>query len=320
MTPSTSAGQSRNRTVPFAADHPVAAFLIIVFVIAYPVMGLIALAAHRMIPGAAVLTRLPIPADEVAGLLLTLGALLPAAVFVTWTADGRPGVLTLLHRIARWRFSLLWWSLVVTSLPLLTVGLGLLLGDAPRPVDPLSLLRRQLPLLLTNLLLVNLWEETAWAGVLQTRLEQRHNLFLAAALTAIPFGFAHWPLAWLEPTATTTSVLLALPAYLLLGLLVRPLFGLTLRGTGNSLLAVALTHSVLNRTQNPNGVAAQVLDGHLYQLGVLVALLALTGLLTVGLRHKLSRSYRDHLDGVEYHQLRMPRPDREPEPRLQRAR
>ena len=89
MTAFTSAGQSRNHRAPFAADHPVAAFLIIVFVIAYPVMGLIALATHRMIPGAAVLTRFPIPADEVAGLLLTLGALLPAAVFVGGDCLGR---------------------------------------------------------------------------------------------------------------------------------------------------------------------------------------------------------------------------------------
>lgn len=281
-----------------AARHPVAGFLIIVFAIAYPVMGLIALAIHDVIPGAALLDRLPVPPDEVAGLLLTLGALVPAALYVTWAAEGRPGLISLLHRITRWRFGLRWWLVVVVALPSLTVGLGLLLGDSLRPVEPLTVLSDQLPLLLINLVLVNLWEETAWAGVMQTGLEHRHNLFVAAVVTAIPFGLAHWPMAWIEPTATPTSVLFAPLAYIVLGLLVRPLFGLTLRGTGNSLLAVAVTHSIVNRTQNPNGIAADLLDGQGYQLGFVIALLVLTGLLAICLRHRLSPTHRPGLDAV----------------------
>jgi hypothetical protein len=35
----------------FVARHPVTAFLIMAFAIAYPVMALIALAVHRVIPG-----------------------------------------------------------------------------------------------------------------------------------------------------------------------------------------------------------------------------------------------------------------------------
>jgi membrane protease YdiL (CAAX protease family) len=38
---------------------------------------------------------------------------------------------------------------------------------------------------LSGHLLINLWEEAAWAGFLQTRLERRHNFFLAALLTGI---------------------------------------------------------------------------------------------------------------------------------------
>jgi membrane protease YdiL (CAAX protease family) len=269
--------------------------LIITFTIAYPVMGLIALAVHGHIPGNALLRLLPIPPDELAGLLLTLGALLPAALYVTWASDGRRGVIELVRRITHWRFGWRWWLLILTGLPTLTIAFGLVLGDAPHDVDPLALLQ-QLPLLLINLLLVNLWEESAWAGFLQTRLERRHNLVLAAALTALPFGLAHWPLSWLDPAPSTTSVLLALPSYLILGLLVRPLFGLTLRAAGNSVLAVAVTHSVFNRTQNPNGIAAEVLTGQGYRLGVLAALLVLTGLVAVLARDRLGRSYRHHLD------------------------
>ena len=41
----------------------------------------------------------------------------------------------------------------------------------------------------------------------------------------------------------------------LLGLIFRPVIGVFLRGTGGSVLLVALLHSVFNRTNNDNGVA-----------------------------------------------------------------
>ena len=39
-----------------------------------------------------------------------------------------------------------------------------------------------------------MWEETAWAGVVQTRLEHHHGLAKAALLTAVPFALFHMPL------------------------------------------------------------------------------------------------------------------------------
>ncbi|HEU5483955.1 MAG TPA: CPBP family intramembrane glutamic endopeptidase [Microlunatus sp.] len=300
-----SSPRRRLRTIcELVADHPTAGFLISTFAVSYPVMGLIALAAHGVIPGSRILAALPIPPDEFAGLLLTLGALLPAALFVTWAVDGRDGVVGLLRRVTRWRFGWGWWLLILSALPVLTVAFGVLLGDSRTSVDPVATLLRQLPLLLINLLLVNLWEEAAWTGVLQTRLERRHNLFVAAAVTAVPFGFVHWPLSWLEPAPSTIPVLVALPSYVLMGLFVRPLFGLIHRGTGGSVLAVAVTHSIVNRTQNPNGLAAELLDGQLYQLGIVLALLVLTGTLALAMRHRLGRTGRDQLDGTTRHHRR----------------
>ena len=209
----------------FATRHPIAAFLTLFFLIAYPLMSLIALAALGLMPGGGLLARLPVAPDEVAGLVLTMGALFPAALYVTWATEGRSGVKRLIRRTVRWRFGLRWWLVILTALPLLTVAAGLLLGDSLRSVEPVRLLLHQVPLLLVNLLLVNLWEESAWAGFLQTRLERRHNVFTAALLTAVPFGFAHWPLALFDPTVSVGSVLVALPGYLLLGALVRPLLG-----------------------------------------------------------------------------------------------
>jgi membrane protease YdiL (CAAX protease family) len=277
-------------------QHPITAFLIMAFAIAYPVMGLVALAVHRVIPGGPLLDRLPFPPDEIAGLMLTMLALLPSALFVTWTADGRPGIVRLFRRIARWRFGIGWWLAVLAGLPALTVASTLILGGSLESIDPVGVIWSQLRLLLINFILVNLWEETAWAGVMQTRLERRYNIFAAAALTALPFGFIHLPLAFLSEISVA-SVLISLAAYILLGLFLRPLIGIVLRGSRDSLLAAGLMHSVFNRTNNDNGIAAALLNGQLYRLGILIAMVVLTTVLALlAGRRRLTKAYRLELD------------------------
>jgi membrane protease YdiL (CAAX protease family) len=280
----------------FVARRPVTAFLIMAFAIAYPVMSLAALAVHRVIPGGPLLDRLPVPPDETVGLTLTMFALLPSALYVTWAADGRPGVVSLFKRIARWRFGVAWWLAVLAGLPVLTVVATLILGGSLESIDPVGLFWDQLRLLLINFILVNLWEETAWAGVMQTRLERRHNIFVAAVLTAIPFGFIHLPLAFLSEI-TIASVLISLAAYIVLGLFLRPLVGVVLRGSRDSLLAAGLMHSVFNRTNNDNGIAASLLNGELYRLGILIAVVVfIAALALLAGRRRLSRAYRLELD------------------------
>jgi membrane protease YdiL (CAAX protease family) len=280
----------------FVRQHPITAFLIMAFAIAYPVMGLVALAVHRVIPGGPLLDRLPFPPDEIAGLMLTMLALLPSALFVTWTADGRPGIVRLFRRIARWRFGIGWWLAVLAGLPALTVASTLILGGSLESIDPVGVIWSQLRLLLINFILVNLWEETAWAGVMQTRLERRYNIFAAAALTALPFGFIHLPLAFLSEISVA-SVLISLAAYILLGLFLRPLIGIVLRGSRDSVLAAGLMHSVFNRTNNDNGIAAALLNGELYRLGILIAVVVLIAVLAqLAGRRRLTKAYRLELD------------------------
>jgi membrane protease YdiL (CAAX protease family) len=281
----------------FVARRPVTAFLIMAFAIAYPVMSLVALAVHRVIPGGSLLDRLPFPPDEITGLLLTIFALLPSALFVTWAADGRPGIVSLFQRIVRWRFGVAWWLAVLVGLPVLTVVFTLIFGGSLESIDPSKLFWDQLRLLLINFILVNLWEESAWAGLMQTRLEHRHNVFVAAILTALPFGFIHLPLAFLSEI-TIASVLISLAAFILLGLFLRPLVGVVLRGSRDSLLAAGLMHSVFNRTNNDNGIAASLLNGELYRLGILMAVVVLIAALALlAGRRRLSRAYRLELDG-----------------------
>ena len=50
---------------------------------------------------------------------------------------------------------------MLLGLPILTVGLALLLGDALRPVDATSLIVSQLRFLVVNFVVINIWEEAA---------------------------------------------------------------------------------------------------------------------------------------------------------------
>ena len=86
---------------------------------------------------------------------------------------------------------------------------------------------------------------------------------------------------------------------LVLGLIVRPLFGMVLRGARNSLLLVALTHTFFNRSNNSDGIAADILSGDNRPIAALLAALIVTILLGVVLRKRLSRSYRRELDDAE---------------------
>jgi CAAX prenyl protease-like protein len=134
----------------------------------------------------------------------------------------------------RWRVSFGWWLLVLTGLTVLTVGLAVLMGDSLRwPVDPVGFLVSQVLLLAINFLVTNLWEEAAWAGFVQTRWERRHNLLVASLLTAVIFALGHLPLALFDDV-TVASLAVSFLLYLTLGVLVRPLFALVLRGAACS--------------------------------------------------------------------------------------
>ncbi|WP_222269549.1 CPBP family glutamic-type intramembrane protease [Modestobacter marinus] len=236
------------------ARHPLTAFLVLTFGLAYPLVALPVLAAHGVLPGASLFSALHVAPDEVAGLLLTI-SLGTAAVTVTWAVDGAPGLRRLARRVVRWRVGWGWWLAALAGLPTAGLTLAVLVGDELRPVQPVGFLTGQVLALAVNLLLVNLWEEAAWSGVVQTRLEHRHGLLVAALLTAVPFALVHWPLA-LFGDPTVGSVAAALVAYLVLGALFRPMLAVFLRGGRGSVLLVAVLHSVFNRTNNGDGVLA----------------------------------------------------------------
>ena len=118
-------------------------------------------------------------------------------------------------------------------------------------------------------------EKTAWSGVVQSRLQRRHGIVIAAVLTAIPFVLAHLPLHFIGDF-TPGSLLTALMSLLIVCTLVRLMIGVFLRGTHGSILAVALLHTMFNRSNNDEGLVAALLEGDGRKLAGLLAVLILT--------------------------------------------
>ncbi len=235
-----------------ALRRPLTAFLVVVLPVGWVLLSIPALMTHGLLPGS-------VPGPLFA-LALTLLVMLPTALWVTSVTDGRAGVRSLLARAVRWRFGPGWWLVVLLALPVVTVAVGAALGRSVRTADLGALLLDEVLALVIAVVVINLWEETVWAGFFQSRLERRHGLAAAALLTALPFAAVHLPLLFWEDVSTSTVLVglffLAVPAPLL-----RLLIGVTMRGVGGSVLAVGILHASWNAASGEDGVADDLLSG-----------------------------------------------------------
>ncbi|WP_138758026.1 CPBP family intramembrane glutamic endopeptidase [Modestobacter altitudinis] len=246
------------RTTPpgfrgWVARRPLTAFLVLVFGLGWPLVSVPALADHGVLPGGEV-------PEEPFTLALTLLVMLPAALWVTAVADGRPAVRVLLRRALRWRFSPGWWAAVVLALPLLTLGLGVLGGRSLDTGDLAGALAGAVVSIITAVVLVHLWEETVWAGFFQGRLEPRYGYLPAAAMTAVPFAAIHLPLQFIGDSSAG-ELLTAVGALLVFGLVMRLMVGVTVHGAAGSLLAAGVVHAVFNASNNSGDLADELLSG-----------------------------------------------------------
>lgn len=278
--PSTGAA-SRRGLGRVAARRPITVFLALVFGIGWPVEAIAVLSDHGMLP----VGKLPV---EVFALAVTLLVMLPAAMWVTWACDDRRGVKALLNRTFRWRFGIGWWAVVLLGLPVCTLALGVLVGGSLQTTDLRSILLEQMLSIVIAVLVINLWEETVWAGFMQTRLEYRYRLPVAAALTAVPFAGIHMPLL-LIGHFTAASLLLGVGGLLLLGILVRLMIGVVLRGAADSLLAVGILHQLFDSSNNKEQLVDKLLVGADQSVLVLPATALLTVVVTVLLKGRLGR-------------------------------
>jgi uncharacterized protein len=279
--------------------HPLAGFLVLALGSVYVLSVIPILMQYDVIPGKDFPSRLGLDMERFSAALLTF-LLFGSALLVTYLDGGRAAVRQLFRRILRWRVGIGWWLVAFLALPVLTVVIAVLFGDAV-VLPSGSVLWQELLGILVAWFLINLWEEAAWAGFLQTRLERRHNFFLAALLTGIPFAAIHMPLQVITgQVRSAVDFAVGFGLLMVLVVFVRALFGMVLRGAGNSLLLVGLTHAMFNRSNNSDGIAADLLPGgDSRQLAALLATIVLAVVLGLVLRSKLSRSYRRQLDEAE---------------------
>ena len=262
------------------ARRPLTAFLVLVAVVGWPLMSVPALTTHGVLPGG------PLPQEPFA-LGTTLLVMLPAALWVTAVADGRPAVRALLRRAVQWRFGAGWWAAVVLALPVLTLAVGGAAGQGLQTGDLLATLVSGALSVGTAVLLVHLWEETVWAGFFQGRLERRHGFLPAAALTAVPFAAVHLPLTFIGDL-TARGVGLAAGGLLVLGVLMRLLVGATVRGAAGSLLAAGVVHASFNASNNEGNLVDDLLGGGQPSLYAVVAAVLFTAGALLAVRDRRS--------------------------------
>ncbi|HJQ85885.1 MAG TPA: type II CAAX endopeptidase family protein [Propionibacteriaceae bacterium] len=279
--------------------HPITVFLVLALGSVYVLSVIPILMQYDVIPGKNFPARLGLDMERFSSAVLTV-LLFGSALLVTYLCGGRRDVRQFFRRILRWKVSIGWWLTAFLALPLLTVVIAVLLGDSA-VLPSGNVLWREILGIAIAFLLINLWEEAAWAGFLQTRLERRHNFFLAALLTGIPFAAIHMPLQVITgQVRSAVDFAVGFALLMVLVLIVRSFYGMVLRGAANSLLLVGLSHTMFNRSNNTDGIAADILrGGDSRQVAALLATVVLVVVLGLVLRSKLSQSYRRELDAAE---------------------
>jgi len=86
---------------------------------------------------------------------------------------------------------------------------------------------------------------------------------------------------------------------MVLCIIIRVLLGGVMRGAANSILVVAATHTSFNRSNNVDGIAADLLVGQARTLAALAAAVVVATAILVVLRGRLGRAERARLDSLE---------------------
>jgi membrane protease YdiL (CAAX protease family) len=215
--------------------HPIAALLVWFFTVGQLLAFLPRIAEAW---GVELSVPLLVAASNLVGLLLP-------ALALTWLCDGRAGLRALRDRILTWRRNLWWYVFAVVVVPLGALALALVLAgppDASGSVILVALMEGLALQTVLGLITSNLWEEVAWTGFVQVRLQRRHGALRAALLTAPLFALQHAALVAGGSFAATIVLLLVLT---LLAIPFRAVTGWLYNRT-SSLLLVGLFHAAGN--------------------------------------------------------------------------
>jgi membrane protease YdiL (CAAX protease family) len=162
----------------FIRRHPLTAFFLWFFTVGQ---------AFAFTP---VVLDVPVPRELFIVASTLFGLFLPVLV-ITRIVDGADGLRALWRRTLQVRAGLGWYALALLAVPLLSAALVAgLQGPPAAPVAAALAGNFALPLLL-SFAPNNLWEEAAWTGFVQRRLQDRRGPAVAAILTAVMFALQH---------------------------------------------------------------------------------------------------------------------------------
>jgi membrane protease YdiL (CAAX protease family) len=182
---------------------------------------------------------------------LLIGLVLPAIILTR--RDPRARVQDLLASTIRLPRPL--WTLLPALLliPVVSWLVALPLGAA-KPLS-FALVQGAAVSFASSLVIVNLWEEMAWAGFFQRRAMTRWGYLRGSLVTAAMFAAVHLPLGLAGARTSLTAALQGVAALVVAGVGLRLLIGAFDAWTTGSVLALAVLHAAFNST-------TQVLDGH----------------------------------------------------------
>lgn len=216
----------------FVTSSPVTAFAIGAFGVGWPVLALPVITG--MSPSAPIL-------------IATYVALAGSALLVTRLVGGPGAMGRLLARTTRWRFGIGRWAVIVLAMPALTLAFAAASGTLQPPGNGwLGAAGTYLvQTFIIGSLTLNVAEELAWGGFVQTRLAERHGMLRGALLTAPMFVAIHLPLQF-APGWTWASVAMSVAILVLIAPFLRFVMGDHLEATGGSVLAVGIQHAAFN--------------------------------------------------------------------------
>jgi membrane protease YdiL (CAAX protease family) len=175
-----------------------------------------------------------------------LGLLAPA-LLLTARRSGRAGVRALLRDAVRPPRRLWWVPAAAFALPAIVWMAAWTQGGA-RPVTA-SLVSSFLVNLVTAALIINIWEETAWAGFAQRRAIARWGTVIGSLATALLFVGIHAPLAF-KGAASPRDVAVAFGILIATAIGLRLLIAAVDAWSAGSLLTIGVLHSAFNATSS----------------------------------------------------------------------
>jgi membrane protease YdiL (CAAX protease family) len=227
--------------------RPVAAFLVMLYAVAWGVFLPVVLQARGLLALPIDLTE-GLAFDAVTSLASILGVALPAFL-VTAATSGKAGVRGLLGRCLRWRVALHWYLGALFGLLVAMVLIGSVLSN-PAPLEVLTerwplLFTLFLPEVLFPFLFIQLFEEAGWTGFMQHTLQERRGPLLASILVAPAFVLQHLPILLMDASIGLASLVIV-GALVMVAVSFRVVVTWLYNGSGRSVLVVALFHSAYN--------------------------------------------------------------------------